>query len=412
MERLIKDASKLDSSIKANDMSFGNIVKAINAVQTEMGITGTTAKEAASTIQGSVGMMKSSWENLVTGIADENSNLDVLITNFVDSIGTVAQNIIPKIRVALNGASNLITNLIPVIVKEIPVLIQENLPMLAEAAVSIIQSLVDGISENQEMLMETAFETIKYLATSLLTMLPDIIQVGIDLIFSLLDGITGMLGDPVFIQTIIDVVLKIVDILTNPDTITKLLNAAVTIIVALAKGLIQALPQLLAKVPEIIMNLVVAIGQFLQPVVDVGKNIVEGLKEGIANAWKDLVNWFKGLFNDIIGIAKKILGIASPSKVFKKLGGWTAEGFGTGFEDAFEDVENDIANSLDFGDAEYGITTASTSVGDFGHARNNYGMNAVPNIHITVGVDENASLMGFARALLPLLKVAEKEVYA
>jgi phage-related protein len=383
MQRLIKDAAALDSSIDANSMSFANIVKAINVVQTEMGITGTTAKEAASTIQGSVGMMKSSWANLVTGIADENANLDVLITNFVDSVGTVAQNIVPKIGVALNSASKLISDLIPVIVQEIPVLIEENLPILAEAAISIIKSLVDGISENQEMLMETAFDTIKYLAESLLEMLPEIIQVGIDLIFSLIDGITEMISDPVFVQSIIDVILKIVDILTNPGTITKLLNAAVTIIVALAKGLIQALPQLLAKVPEIINNLVKAFGQFLQPMDNVGKNIVEGIKKGISNAWKNLVSWFRGLFGDLIGIAKKILGIASPSKVFKKIGGFTAEGFGAGFEDEFAHVKDDMEDALNFDDASVGINASIRKVGA-GAAGGAFGGTSIGNITINI----------------------------
>lgn len=383
MQRLIKDASKLDKSIKANDMSFGNIVKAINAVQTEMGITGTTAKEAASTIQGSVGMMKSSWTNLVTGISDENANLDVLIANFVDSVGTVAQNIVPKIGTALNGASKLVRDLIPVIVQEIPVLIEENLPILAEAAISIIQSLVDGIRENKEMLMTTAFDTIKYLATSLITMLPDIIQVGVDLIFSLIDGITGMLGDPVFVQSIIDVILKIVDILTNPDTITMLLNASVTIIVALAKGLIQALPQLLAKVPEIISNLVKAFGQFMQPVIDIGKNIIDGIKKGISNAWNNLVKWFKNLFSDLIVIAKKILGIASPSKVFKKIGAFTAEGFGAGFEDEFAKVKGDMEDAMDFDDVSVGINSSIRKVGA-GASGMAYGGTSIGNININI----------------------------
>ena len=383
MERLIADAAKLDSSIQANDLSFGNIVKAINAVQTEMGITGTTAKEAASTIQGSVGMMKSSWTNLVTGIADENANLDVLISNFVDSVGTVAQNIVPKIGVALNSASKLIRDLIPVIVNEIPVLIKENLPILAEASVSIVKSLADGISKNQKMLIETAIDTIKYLAESIITMLPDIIQVGVDLIISLLDGIADMINDPVFAQTISDVVLEIVDILTNPGTITKMLNASATIIGALAKGLIQALPQLLAKVPEIISNLSRAFGQFLQPVVDIGKNIVEGIKRGISNAWNNLVSWFSSLFGDLIGIAKRILGIASPSKVFKEIGGFTAEGFGAGFEDEFAHVKGDMEDALNFDDASVGINASIRKVGA-GSAGGAFGGTSIGNININI----------------------------
>ena len=350
---------------------------------TDLGLANNTMNEAFSTLSGSLSMAKGAWSNLVTGLADDSADLDMLIGNFVESVGAVATNLIPKIGTALNGASKLVRDLIPVIVQEIPVLIEENLPILAEAAISIIQSLVDGISQNQEMLMSTAFDTIKYLAQSLITMLPDIIQVGIDLIFSLIDGITGMLGDPVFVQSIIDVILKIVDILTNPDTITKLLNASVTIIVALAKGLIQALPQLLAKVPEIIRNLVKAFGQFLKPVMDIGKNIIDGIKKGISNAWNGLVSWFKGLFGDLIGIAKKILGIASPSKVFKKIGGFTAEGFGAGFEDEFAHVKDDMEDALNFDDASVGINASIRKVGA-GAAGGAFGGTSIGNININI----------------------------
>lgn len=350
---------------------------------TDLGLANNTMNEAFSTLSGSLSMAKGAWSNLVTGLADDSADLDMLIGNFVESVGSVATNLIPKIGTALNGASKLVRDLIPVIVKEIPPLIEKNLPILAEAAISIVQSLVDGISQNQEMLMKTAFETIIYLAESLITMLPDIIQVGVDLIFSLIDGITGMLGDPVFVQSIINVILKIVDILTNPDTIVKLLNASATIIIALANGLIQALPQLLAKVPEIIGNLVKAFGQFLQPVVDIGKNIIEGIKKGISNAWNNLVSWFKGLFGDLIGIAKKILGIASPSKVFKKIGGFTAEGFGAGFEDEFAHVKDDMEDALNFDDASVGINASIRKVGA-GAAGGAFGGTSIGNITINI----------------------------
>ena len=93
----------------------------------------------------------------------------------------------------------------------------------------------------------------------------------------------------------------------------------------------------------------------MQPVVEIGKNIIEGIKQGISNAWDGLVSWFEGLFGDLIGIAKKILGIASPSKVFKKLGAWTAEGFGIGFDDEFANVAKGIEDSLNFGGYDYEV---------------------------------------------------------
>ena len=425
MARLIEDAAKLSDTVDAQDMSFANIVKAINVVQTEMGITGTTAKEAASTIQGSVGMMKSSWANLVTGIADENANLDVLITNFVDSVGTVAQNIVPKIGVALNSASKLISDLIPVIVQEIPVLIEENLPILAEAAISIIKSLVDGISENQEMLMETAFDTITYLAESLITMLPQIVQLGLDLIVSLANGIADSL--PELIPTIMDVIMQIVHTLTDPANLTNLLNASLVMLMELANGLVDAIPQLVDAINQIVMNIgwfltdpkniemilgaalkiIVALGKgvlkaipvFLQNMLTfygkifenfknydwgkLGKNLVDGFKKGIQNAWTNLKNWFKNLFGDLIGIAKKILGIASPSKVFKKIGGFTAEGFGAGFEDEFARVKDDMEDALNFDDASVGINASIRKVGA-GAAGGAFGGTSIGNININI----------------------------
>ena len=374
MERLIADAAKLDSSIQANDLSFSNIVKAINVVQTEMGITGTTALEAGRTISGSVGSMKSAWTNLVTGFADKNADLEGLINNLVTTIvgdGTennlgVIGNIFPAIETALGGIAKLIDGLVPKIIALLPGFVKQVVPSLISASnnmvnavVEILPDLLDTIAsamiDNAPSLIVASVALIEQLLTSALNMLPEVLQLGIDLIVALLDGIIKMIDDPEFIQTLVDVVLEMVDILTNPDTLTHLLNAAVILIVALAKGIIQALPQLLAKVPEIIGNLAKALGQFLQPVIDVGKNIVDGIKKGIENAWNSLVAWFKNLFGDLIGIAKKILGIASPSKVFKKIGAFTAEGFGAGFEDAFGDVERDIENALDFNGTTFGV---------------------------------------------------------
>ena len=358
MARLIEDAAKLSDTVDAQDMSFANIVKAINVVQTEMGITGTTAKEAASTIQGSVGMMKSSWTNLVTGMADENANLDVLITNFVDSVGTVAQNIVPKIGVALNSASKLISDLIPVIVQEIPVLIEENLPILAEAAVSIIQSLVDGISQNQEMLFETVFGVITYLAESFITMLPQIVQLGLDLIVSLANGISENLPEiiptiveiinqimetitenlpllissaleiivslangiaeslPELIPTIVDVVIQIVETLI--DNVDMLVDAAIAIIIALAEGIINALPRLIEKAPVIIEKLVTAIVNNVPKLLKAALEIIVTLAKGlisnipklvkvIPQIVKSIVNGFMSLMGQITGIGKNIV---------------------------------------------------------------------------------------------------------
>ena len=110
MKRLIREAAALDDSIDANSMSFANIVRAINVVQTEMGITGTTSKEASTTITGSVNAMKAAWENLTVGIADENSDIDQLVNDFAESVVTVGDNLIPRLEQVGESVIGLVRN--------------------------------------------------------------------------------------------------------------------------------------------------------------------------------------------------------------------------------------------------------------------------------------------------------------
>lgn len=410
----------------------------------DLGLANNTMNEAFSTLSGSLSMAKGAWSNLVTGLADDNADLDMLIGNFVESVGAVATQLIPKIGTALNGASKLVRDLIPVIVQEIPVLIEENLPILAEAAISIIQSLVDGISQNQEMLMETAFETITFLAESLITMLPKIVQLGLDLIVSLANGITQSL--PSLLPTVINVIMELARMLTDPVTLTNILNAAMLLIQELSYGLVDAIPQLVQAALMIIENLcmflldpqnlatllkmafdiIVGIGtglinaipELLKSVTriitgiialfkdadwgKIGEDLVDGFKNGISRAWTSLKNWFENLFGDLIGIAKNILGIASPSKVFKKIGGFTAEGFGAGFDDEFAKVKEDMEDALNFDDASVGINTSIRKVGA-GASGGAFGGTSIGNITINIDgakySDEQSLAESIAEAL-------------
>lgn len=307
----------------------------------DLGLANNTMDEAFSTLSGSLAMAKGAWSNLVTGLADDSADLDMLIGNFVESVGAVATNIIPKIGTALNGASKLIRDLIPVIVQEIPALIEENLPILVEAAVSIIQSLMDGISQNQGTLFETIFGVVTFLATSFVTMLPQIVELGLNLIVSLANGISESL--PELVPTIVDVVLQIV--MTLIENVSLLVDAAVSIISALAEGLIAALPILIAQAPtiiaklvqeliaaapqlllsaaeiivqivsgiadnlfelgksagEIITTIVEGIVEMFGSLVNVGSQVVDKIRQGIANAWGSLKSWFKGIWDGLFG---------------------------------------------------------------------------------------------------------------
>lgn len=155
MERLIKDAAqmteiqkKLNVVVKEGDMGFANIVNAISVMQESLGIAGTTAKEASTTIQGSLSAAKAAWQNLLVGIADDNADFDTLVDNFVESVGTASENLIPRIEKALKGVGQLIRKLGPVIREQLGPLLKDILPDLIQTGISIIIEVAKAIGEN------------------------------------------------------------------------------------------------------------------------------------------------------------------------------------------------------------------------------------------------------------------------
>lgn len=149
MQRLIDDANRVKEAngemANLSIDSFADVSEAIHIIQTEMGITGTTSREAATTIEGSVSMMKGAWQNLVVGMADENANMEVLIDNFVESTAMAAQNLLPRIEQTLIGIGDLITELAPVIAAALPQLVKAVLPGLLEAGISLVTAIVEGV---------------------------------------------------------------------------------------------------------------------------------------------------------------------------------------------------------------------------------------------------------------------------
>lgn len=134
MQRLIDDANRVkEANGEMGDLSiesFADITEAIHVVQTEMGITGTTAKEAEGTISGSISAMRSAFSNLVTGIADGNADIDVLLDEFLSSVGTVAKNVLPVVKTVLSNIYNTFT---------------ENWPQLFAAGVEMLIKVISGI---------------------------------------------------------------------------------------------------------------------------------------------------------------------------------------------------------------------------------------------------------------------------
>jgi phage-related protein len=286
MARLLKDAEKI-SGIKYDLSSYADVVSAIHVMQESMGIAGTTAEEAASTISGSLAMVKSAWANVVTAIGEgDNEKISAYLDDLIYSVETAAENLLPTVEHALTGIADLVGALAPQIAEKLPSMIIDSLPKLLDAGVQAIKALSDGLLSSIQSLMPTATQIVIELAQMIIQMAPDIVQTGCDLIVQLALGLAQAL--PELIPMAVDAVLTIVDTLL--DNIDMLIDAAIQLIIALADGLIQALPRLIEKAPEIIIKLVEALVRNFPKIVGAGTDLVVKLIEGITKCWGQVIS--------------------------------------------------------------------------------------------------------------------------
>lgn len=251
MQRLLADATKL-TGIKYNINNLNDVYQAIHTIQGELGITGTTAKEASTTIQGSASAMKAAWENLLVGLADDTQDFDTLLDNLVDSVGIFAENIMPRVETALGGITKLVAALAPQIANGLPQLTAELLPKFVEIGISFIQSLLTGLSENLPQLTNAALNIVTLLVTSILSMLPQLSSVGITIVARLIAGIGEELPNLLSVATSIVVQLINAILESAPD----LLEAGVFLLMGVVDAIPEVIDELLAALPNLITTIV------------------------------------------------------------------------------------------------------------------------------------------------------------
>ena len=333
MQRLLADAEKL-SGVKYDLSSYADIVEAIHVIQTEMGITGTTAKEASTTIQGSVASMKAAWANLMVGMADDTQNFDMLLSNFIESIGTVADNLLPRIGIVIEGMGKLVAGLAPEIASALPTLTNELLPNLVELGVQSISALVQGIQENGDSLAAGALSIVGTLAEGIAELLPMVADTAASLAVSLADGLTESLPNiiPIAIETISTLVENLTE---NANTV---IDAGIQIILALGEGLIAALPQLIETVPQIVINIANVINDNAPKLVDTALYLITRLAVGLVQAIPTLV----------VNIPKIIEAIVAAFMAFQwlNLGKQLIDGVANGVKKAGESMATAAKNAF------------------------------------------------------------------
>ena len=279
MERLIADANEYAESIGlAGDLtidSFSDQVTAIELIQEKQNIAGTTAREAATTIEGSLNMTKAAWDNLMTGMADDDADFGLLIDNFVQSATTFAQNVIPRIQTVFTKIPDLINGLVPVVVQA-----------LADIAPSLITAVVSLITN----LVQTIAAVLSQIISAIMNLLPSIISSILECVAAVISALGEAM--PQVISAILEMIPELVTALV--ESIPLLINAALQLVSGLALGILEALPVLLETMQQVINSMVTgllsALPQILQAAVQIVLALVDGLVQNLPSIVQSAVD--------------------------------------------------------------------------------------------------------------------------
>lgn len=420
MARLVNESGVMGASFTATaenvkDIPFDQLLLAINQVQTQMGITGTTAKEASSTISGAFNATKASWENVLTAFGTGNNdmikasidglvssamnlvnNLAVIIPNILGGIGqlitafaaqlpSILTTLIPTLSGFLMTAVNVLVTAVPQFInaaiqlvvalaqglaQQMPTLVPkiiegiqsmirvlvENLPLFLNAAVQVIVALVTGLAQAAPTLIPQIITAILSMLDALLKQLPLLLKAGIQLLVAVVQGLANAL--PQLISYIPTIINTLVSVLTQPGMLRLLIGAALQIIMAIVVGLIQSIPVLVGAIPQIIGSLVQAFKNGVSQYAGIGSDMLKGIWQGLSGAKDWLIGQVKNLMGSITSAIKGFFGIKSPSRLFRdQIGKNLALGIGEGFTDTMGDVSKDM---------QMAIPTPSIDVGSIG----------------------------------------------
>lgn len=428
MERMIADANKVkQANGEMGDLSidkFSDVVQAIHIMQQQMGITGTTAKEAATTIEGSVGMMKAAWQNWLAELGKDNADINGLTKQLVDSVGTVIQNVGPRIAQIITGitaalpqlfsslgstlpalvmqilppvlgalgqlgtmlltsATTWITTSLPQLLAQFQSWVTSRLPSFLQTGLTMVTNLLQGIVQALPQIASTAVIVLTTLLDGLSAQLPQLIPIGINAVLNLVQGILNNL--PQIIDSGLKLILGLAQGLINamPDLVGKapiligqlvggiisrlpqILQAGVQLLGALANGFISSVPRLIGSIPGMV-------GQIMRGFTSVnwgsvGLNIITGIATGIAGAAGRLVTAAVNAANNALNWVKRKLGIHSPSRVFRdQVGEMIGEGMAVGIDESASKVRKAagrLTGILPSQDASYSVGVANDSRG-------------------------------------------------
>ena len=280
MQRLIDDANALNAAqgnyTNYTIESYADIVDAIHTVQTEMGITGTTALEASTTIEGSVSAMKAAWSNFVTGLGNDNANISELSAQLIENVGTVAENVLPVVETVLKNIAVAVQEDGPAMIEKFVSYAIEKLPEVISLGLQMVISLVKGLAQNIPQLVTSVLNMMATIVQTIWDALPDIVEVGKNIVMGLWEGIKAMaswIGEKVsgFVGGLVDGVKGVLGI-HSPSRVFAGIGQN------MALGLGQGFEKQMQSVTAGIQNAIPT------PTVDTVYNAAAGMVNGLALA--------------------------------------------------------------------------------------------------------------------------------
>lgn len=284
MQRLLNDATKI-SGVKYDLGNLADMYSAIHIIQQEMDITGTTAREAATTLTGSFAAMKAAAEN-VMGNWSTGADLTEPLQALADTAQTfLVDNLLPMIGNVLAG---------------IPEIVYSLVPELLQTGTELLSSLAQGFTEGIPEFFSTALPQLLAFTDQLRDNAASFVDAGLNLITQLLNGLIA--GLPDLIAYVPDIIINICGIIN--DNMPKILAEGVSIIVQLVVGIVKAVPDLLAnwkKILEAVLSVISAINWL-----NIGKNILTGVANGVKSMGSSMLNAFKGGFSSALNWIKSL----------------------------------------------------------------------------------------------------------
>lgn len=334
MQRLLADATKL-TGVKYDINNLSDVYNAIHAIQGKLDITGTTAKEASETLEGSFNSMKAAFKDF-QGALTTGGDINATLSNLVRTTGTfLFKNLAPMVGrlvgnlglVILQGIPKLINSLGPII-DQIAEWLAENFPRIMQEGSNLVLNLIMGIVNALPELVSVAGNLIHAFVVFVVGNLPLILQTGKDLLLKLIDGIIAML--PKLGENALEIITIIVNYLVL--NLPQMLQTGIKILTELVKGIIQRLPMIGATVLKIAALFLATLLEKLPDILAMGVKLIVFLVKGIISMFSNVKNAMNNLGSSIIQAVKKV-DLFSAGKAI-------IDGFLRGLKSAFEHVKS------------------------------------------------------------------------